>query len=235
MSRHSNGRWSIAPTSSWRSSTARRLPGGLHHRFGVGDGFVLAVDEWESPGGFREVLRRSGHAGVRRLGRRRRRRNARSPSARRSIRPTNSDEQDVADMSDNDNIKTIARVYEAFGRGDVATILDALADDVDWARRRPRPGRRGTATSTARRGDAVLRGLRRGDGRRGVHAAHVRRERHRRSYRRAVPGYRSGHGQERVDAAPPFLPLHRRQDLVLPRQRGHRADRIRPARRSTRA
>jgi uncharacterized protein len=31
------------------------------------------------------------------------------------------------------NIKTIGQVYEAFGRGDVATILDAVADDVDWA------------------------------------------------------------------------------------------------------
>jgi ketosteroid isomerase-like protein len=36
-------------------------------------------------------------------------------------------------MTSNDNIKTIQSVYEAFGRGDVATILDALADDVDWA------------------------------------------------------------------------------------------------------
>jgi uncharacterized protein len=31
------------------------------------------------------------------------------------------------------NIKTIAGIYEAFGRGDVATILDAVTDDVDWA------------------------------------------------------------------------------------------------------
>jgi uncharacterized protein len=30
-------------------------------------------------------------------------------------------------------IKTIAQVYEAFGRGDVAVILDAVTDDVDWA------------------------------------------------------------------------------------------------------
>jgi ketosteroid isomerase-like protein len=36
-------------------------------------------------------------------------------------------------MSADDNIKTITRVYEAFGRGDVATILDAVTDDVDWA------------------------------------------------------------------------------------------------------
>ncbi len=32
-----------------------------------------------------------------------------------------------------DNIKTIASVYEAFGRGDVPAILDAVTDDVDWA------------------------------------------------------------------------------------------------------
>jgi uncharacterized protein len=36
-------------------------------------------------------------------------------------------------VSANDNIKTITAVYEAFGRGDVATILDAVTDDVDWA------------------------------------------------------------------------------------------------------
>ena len=36
-------------------------------------------------------------------------------------------------MAGEENIKTIQRVYEAFGRGDVATILDAVTDDVDWA------------------------------------------------------------------------------------------------------
>ena len=36
-------------------------------------------------------------------------------------------------MSADANIKTIAEVYEAFGRGDVAAILDMLTDDVDWA------------------------------------------------------------------------------------------------------
>src|SRR5256885_16904207 len=35
-------------------------------------------------------------------------------------------------MSSDDNVKTVQGVYEAFGRGDLATILDALADDVDW-------------------------------------------------------------------------------------------------------
>jgi ketosteroid isomerase-like protein len=36
-------------------------------------------------------------------------------------------------MAGDENIKTIQRVYEAFGRGDLGTILDALTDDVDWA------------------------------------------------------------------------------------------------------
>lgn len=31
------------------------------------------------------------------------------------------------------NIKTITEVYQAFGRGDVAAILDTLTDDIDWA------------------------------------------------------------------------------------------------------
>ena len=36
-------------------------------------------------------------------------------------------------MSSDANIKTIVGVYEAFGRGDVAAILDAVTSDVDWA------------------------------------------------------------------------------------------------------
>jgi ketosteroid isomerase-like protein len=36
-------------------------------------------------------------------------------------------------MSSEDNIKTIQAVYEAFGRGDVAAIVEAVTDDVDWA------------------------------------------------------------------------------------------------------
>jgi ketosteroid isomerase-like protein len=36
-------------------------------------------------------------------------------------------------MSSDANAKTIMSVYEAFGRGDVAAILDAVTDDVDWA------------------------------------------------------------------------------------------------------
>ena len=36
-------------------------------------------------------------------------------------------------MSADGNIKIISEVYEAFGRGDIAAVLDAVTDDVDWA------------------------------------------------------------------------------------------------------
>jgi uncharacterized protein len=36
-------------------------------------------------------------------------------------------------MSPEDNLKTIKAVYEAFGRGDVASILNVVTEDVDWA------------------------------------------------------------------------------------------------------
>jgi ketosteroid isomerase-like protein len=35
-------------------------------------------------------------------------------------------------MSPEDNVNTIKRLYEAFGAGDVETILASLVDDVDW-------------------------------------------------------------------------------------------------------
>ena len=35
-------------------------------------------------------------------------------------------------MGAEENVKTVQSMYEAFGRGDVAVILEALADDVDW-------------------------------------------------------------------------------------------------------
>jgi hypothetical protein len=37
-------------------SEQARLAGGIHHRFGVGDGFVLIVDEWESVGQFEQFF-----------------------------------------------------------------------------------------------------------------------------------------------------------------------------------
>lgn len=33
-----------------------RAAGGIHHRFGVGDGFVLVVDEWESLHAFEQFF-----------------------------------------------------------------------------------------------------------------------------------------------------------------------------------
>jgi uncharacterized protein len=36
-------------------------------------------------------------------------------------------------MGPDDNIKVIRDLYEAFGRGDVPTILEALSDEVEWA------------------------------------------------------------------------------------------------------
>lgn len=36
-------------------------------------------------------------------------------------------------MSANDNIETVKAIYEAFGQGDAAAILEKVSDDVDWA------------------------------------------------------------------------------------------------------
>jgi len=36
-------------------------------------------------------------------------------------------------MSTDPNIETAMQMYQAFGRGDVAAILDLVTDDVDWA------------------------------------------------------------------------------------------------------
>jgi hypothetical protein len=33
-----------------------RSEGGIHHRFGVGDGFVVIVDEWETAGQFQRFF-----------------------------------------------------------------------------------------------------------------------------------------------------------------------------------
>jgi len=52
-------------------------------------------------------------------------------------------------MSEDPKVAIVQRVYEAFGRGDVPTILDQLTDDVDWA-------------SEAERGVAPWHGVRRG-------------------------------------------------------------------------
>jgi len=38
-------------------------------------------------------------------------------------------------MSEQDNVGTIKSIYDAFGRGDVASIVDRLTDDVRWVSR----------------------------------------------------------------------------------------------------
>ena len=35
-------------------------------------------------------------------------------------------------MSENDNIRKLQELYDAFGRGDINTILSNVTDDVDW-------------------------------------------------------------------------------------------------------
>ena len=39
-------------------SEQARAAGSIHHRFGVGDGFVILVDEWESPQQFEQFFSR---------------------------------------------------------------------------------------------------------------------------------------------------------------------------------
>jgi ketosteroid isomerase-like protein len=39
------------------------------------------------------------------------------------------------DMSEQDNVRTVQRIYEAFGRGDVSAIVDTLADRFEWHHR----------------------------------------------------------------------------------------------------
>ncbi len=36
-------------------------------------------------------------------------------------------------MGADENIKSIQRIYEAFGRGDVNAVLEGVTDNVDWA------------------------------------------------------------------------------------------------------
>jgi len=39
-------------------SEQARAAGSIHHRFGVGDGFIILVDEWESPQQFEQFFSR---------------------------------------------------------------------------------------------------------------------------------------------------------------------------------
>jgi ketosteroid isomerase-like protein len=35
-------------------------------------------------------------------------------------------------MNEDANIQAVQQLYEAYGQGDIETILQALADDVEW-------------------------------------------------------------------------------------------------------
>ena len=68
-------------------------------------------------------------------------------------------------MSADANLKTIGAAYEAFGRGDVAAILDLVADDVDWAAEAASPTAPGYGVRHGKAaGNAVLHRLRFGHG-----------------------------------------------------------------------
>ena len=57
-------RWPSAPMS-WSQRCPSKAAGAIHHRFGIGDGFVQVIDEWERRA-VPAVLRGPEDAGVRR-------------------------------------------------------------------------------------------------------------------------------------------------------------------------
>lgn len=66
-------------------------------------------------------------------------------------------------MSDQDNLKTVQSIFEAFGRGDVPAVIGALAEDVRWTVPGPptvphfgeRRGHQGALEFFAKLGEAV--------------------------------------------------------------------------------
>ena len=54
-------------------------------------------------------------------------------------------------MSAEANVETVKLMYDAFTKGDVATILDQCTDDVDWASDAWVTPPRGGASTRARR------------------------------------------------------------------------------------
>ena len=126
-------------------------------------------------------------------------------------------------MSGNDNINTIKAVYEAFGRGDVGFIADCVTGDVDWATESTsdgapwygkHEGKQGVGEFFEQFGKACevedftpLAFAATDDG----DVLTV--------VRFATPC--AGNRQDREDASAPLLPVHQREDLVLPGQRGH--------------
>ena len=76
-------------------SEQSKSQGAIHHRFGIGDGFVVAIDEWESVEAFNGFSRTTptSQPSCRRAARRESRR---SRSPRRSKPPTSSSRNRIA-------------------------------------------------------------------------------------------------------------------------------------------
>jgi ketosteroid isomerase-like protein len=55
-------------------------------------------------------------------------------------------------MTTQDNIQTVQKAYADFGRGDIASILDALDESIEWIT----PGEGAVATAGKRRGKAEV-------------------------------------------------------------------------------
>ena len=56
-------------------------------------------------------------------------------------------------MSAQDNVQRVQNIYDAFGRGDVDAVLDALTDAIEWTV----PGPSALALSGTRRGKQAVR------------------------------------------------------------------------------
>ena len=128
------------------------------------------------------------------------------------------------------NIKTITQVYEAFGRGDVAAITDAVTDDVDWAAEAHstaapwygvRHGRDAVAKFFTEFGSAM-------EVEEFTPVSFAANDTDVLTVVRFRARSRST-GQARGDGSASLLQVPRRQDRLLPRYRGHGADRGGPA------
>jgi hypothetical protein len=134
-------------------------------------------------------------------------------------------------MSQQDNLTIVKDIYDAVGRGDVAAILDRVSDDVDWAAEAasktapcygPRAGRDGVASFFSDLASSIEIG---------AFTPHSFAARPgRRPPARGLDHPVGQHGPRSIDDHAPLLAHSQRQGNVLPRQRGHRADRPGPRR-----
>jgi uncharacterized protein len=84
-------------------------------------------------------------------------------------------------------IKAIEQIYEAFGRGDVAAILDAITDDVDWSAETTSVAAPWYGVRHGKDAVAAFHRVRLGHGDRGIHVGLLGGQRHRRARRGPVP------------------------------------------------